>query len=394
MPRDWRKRNLGLLVALAVVLTLGSLFQDFRFDQSLKRERAVIAAVEREIGSMETSLADFRTAQASYLVPGQDPDFWIRRVTEISGQIEATLTRLRESAANADVRARYDAALAAVANLTSQDKKAHDYVRTDQRSLASDIVFVAGPDASQQITTELAAVRAAEEAAADGRLASISQLRFALTAFAMGLVLAVALYVGRPTRAPAVSEAATMAQMLRELPPPVKTAPPTVKATPPPPPPPAVNLPDAAELCVDLARVIDSRDVPALLERAAQVLDAKGVIIWMIDEGGSSLRPSLTHGYPEKVLTRLGTLEVNADNVTSLAFRSMRPQTMIGAVSGGSAAIAVPLMTASGCTGVLSAEVRETKPAPELLAVTKILAAQFATLIAPIDLSATRAAQA
>ncbi len=155
-----------------------------------------------------------------------------------------------------------------------------------------------------------------------------------------------------------------------------------------------LNLPDAAELCVDLARVMDSRDVPALLERVARVLDAKGVIVWMVDAAGGVLHPSLSHGYPEKVLNRLGTLEVDSDNVTSLAFRSVRPQMMAGASPGAAGAVAVPLVTAAGCSGVLAAELRDSKPAPELLALTRIVAAQFATLIAPAELNGARAAEA
>ncbi len=145
---------------------------------------------------------------------------------------------------------------------------------------------------------------------------------------------------------------------------------------------------------MDLARVMDSRDVPALLERVARVLDAKGVIVWMVDGAGGVLHPSLSHGYTEKVLNRLGTLEVDSDNVTSLAFRSVRPQIMSGASPGAAGAVAVPLVTAAGCSGVLAAELRDSKPAPELLALTRIVAAQFATLIAPAELNGARAAEA
>jgi hypothetical protein len=205
----------------------------------------------------------------------------------------------------------------------------------------------------------------------------------------------VALGVGRPPKPSAASGAALTAQMIRDLPPPVKPATPLRPPTPPPPPPaPAVNLPDAAELCVDLARVMDSRDVPALLERATKVLEARGVILWMVDAAGGVLRPSLSHGYSDRVLNRLGALDVDADNVTSLAFRSVRPQVMPGNAPGAAAAIAVPLVTASGCGGVLSAELRDSRPAPELLALTRIVAAQFATLIAPVEAGAPRAAEA
>ena len=140
-----------------------------------------------------------------------------------------------------------------------------------------------------------------------------------------------------------------------------------------------------------LARVIDSRDVPTLLERAARVLEAKGVIIWMADKDQGTLQPTLTHGYSDKVLTRLGVLDIDADNVTSLSYRSMRPQTMAAMSIGSAGAIAVPLITAAGCTGVLAVETRDSKPANEMVAVARIIAAQFATLIAPGELAGAAA---
>jgi hypothetical protein len=63
----------------------------------------------------------------------------------------------------------------------------------------------------------------------------------------------------------------------------------------------------------------------------------------------------------------------------------MRPQTMSGAAPGAPAALAVPLLTASGCVGVLAAEVKQEKPAGEVMPVARIIAAQFAALIAPTE---------
>jgi GAF domain-containing protein len=144
-------------------------------------------------------------------------------------------------------------------------------------------------------------------------------------------------------------------------------------------------LTEVAELCVDLGRVIDSRDVPSLVERASAILQAKGVVLWVADSAGAMLRPSVTHGYSEKTVSRLGPLQIDGDNVTSLAFRSMRPQTMAGSGAGASSALAVPLLTASGCVGVLAAETTTDRPAGELLPVARIIAAQFAALIAPAE---------
>jgi hypothetical protein len=215
-------------------------------------------------------------------------------------------------------------------------------------------------------------------------------------------------------RSTARSEAEELAQMLRALPPPVKAPGMTAATTPPVatppsrpapavavaplpavPVPPVINLSDAAELCVDLARVIDARDMPSLLQRAARTLDATGIIVWVVDTDGATLTPALAHGYSDRVLAKLGVLDVNADNVTSLSFRSMRPQAMPGAGgSGASSAIAVPLVTTEGCNGVLAAEVPGAKPADECVAVARILAAQLATMLTPLESSAQKAVEA
>lgn len=404
MQQDWRKRHLGLFAILAVLAIVGTLALDFLLSRSVARDRASSAAVEREIGSLQVALADLRTAQAAYVAPSQTPDFWIRRAGELSTRLESGLTQLRESAASEVARSGYQSALGMLAHLVSLDKKARNYMQDDQRFLAADVVFIESLDGSQRLASDLEQLRTLQSARADAAIARTSWLRFGATTLAMGVVLAVALRVGKPAPKSAASEASSTAQMIRDLPPAVKPPAPLARpasavaaASPAPVPAPpltTLNLPDAAELCVDLARVMDSRDVPALLERVARVLDAKGVIVWMVDAAGGVLHPSLSHGYSEKVLNRLGTLEVDSDNVTSLAFRSVRPQMMAGASPGAAGAVAVPLVTAAGCSGVLAAELRESKPAPELLALTRIVAAQFATLIAPAELNGARAAEA
>src|SRR5262245_19419745 len=273
MQRDWRKSSLGLIVVLALLLTAGSLFQDFRFERSMRAEQSSRVAVERDLATVETAVAELRAAQAAYVATGQNADSWMRRVVELNAQIEATLTRLRESSVSLDARPSYDAALTALGRVGELDSHVRDQLQNDQKSAAAEVIFGESAGASQQVVSQLGTVRQAETASSEGRLARLSQLRFALHAGAMGVVLLVALYVGRPTRLSSASEAATMAQMLRELPPPVKasqtarvvpTLPPAPPSPPPPPPlpTPVVNLPAAAELCVDLARVIDSRDVP------------------------------------------------------------------------------------------------------------------------------------
>jgi hypothetical protein len=129
--------------------------------------------------------------------------------------------------------------------------------------------------------------------------------------------------------------------------------------------------------------VVDTQALPAILERTAAVLDAPGIVLWISDPDGRELSPIITHGYSAQVVSRLGTVLRDAENVTAAAFRTSLVQTVNGdAVSNG--AIAAPLVTPVGCVGVMAAEVRhEGERDSAKLAAATIVAAQLATLVGP-----------
>jgi hypothetical protein len=402
------RQGARVLLVLSCLVAVAAVFQSFRFSQSHEVGRASLLAVERESGVLLGRLAELRGAQMAYLATGQGPDFWMGRATDLAGNLEHGIFQLRAGLTSAAARSQLETALGAVTDLMQLDDRARTAIRADQRFLASDVIFADGVATAQRVTEAIEAARAAERGDLEATLERDRVLHLVLFPVTLVLVLISAwLAGGGGQRHPARSEAEEVAQMLRDLPPPVKApgvavaiAPPV--ATPPARPSPAgtnalpaVNLTEAAELCVDLARVIDGRDLPSLLQRAARTLDATGVIVWVIDTDGARLTPALAHGYSDRVLAKLGTLDVNADNVTSLSFRSMRPQAMPGAGgSGASSAIAVPLVTTEGCNGVLAAEVPGTKPTDDCLAMARILAAQLATMLSPLEPSAQRAAEA
>jgi len=390
-----KKHGTRLLLVLSCVIALGTVVQDFRFNTSSKQAQANALGAEREFGSVLASLAELRASQAAYLATGQGPDFWMRRASEISTRMNSAIGRLRTSAENTQARVNLDSATTALGDLMTLDKRAREALASEQRFLASDILFAEGLSAAQAVTDNLITARDFEVSAIQDRQLLASRLRLAMAPATLVLVLATAFTAGRAARPPAPSAAASMAQMIRDLPPPVKAPlgqpapikPPVAVAPPPPPAPlqPTANWPEAAELCVDLARVMDPRDIPALLERAAKTLEASGVVLWIINRKGTTLLPMLSHGYSDRMLAKLGTLDVSVDNVTSLSFRTMQPQTMPGTGQGASSAIAVPLVTTDGCNGVFAAEVQGARPAADALAMARIFAAQFATMIEPCD---------
>jgi hypothetical protein len=146
---------------------------------------------------------------------------------------------------------------------------------------------------------------------------------------------------------------------------------------------PVVEIQALASVCTDLAKLSDTDTLPGILERTARALDASGLVLWVADFEGSELVPVATHGYPASMLSRLGTIKATAENATAAAFRTGLVQT-VEAAGSAPGAIAAPLVTPSGCRGVMSAEVRgggEKEPAR--LAAAAIIAAALASLVGP-----------
>ena len=143
-------------------------------------------------------------------------------------------------------------------------------------------------------------------------------------------------------------------------------------------PPSELDLLAAAQLCTELGRVDKLGGMPPLLQEAARILDAIGLIVWVWDPQASGLRPALTHGYSDEVLAHVSIVRSDAHNVTAEAFRSTRACTVSGS-DHSSGALVVPLMTATGCVGVLAIELQGGgEQSGSVRALATILAAQLA----------------
>ncbi|MBA3269148.1 MAG: hypothetical protein H0T71_01450, partial [Acidobacteria bacterium] len=141
------------------------------------------------------------------------------------------------------------------------------------------------------------------------------------------------------------------------------------------------NLADAAAVCTDLARASQSHEIVGLLDRAAKVLDATGMVVWMSSHERGELFPAASTGYDERMLARVGSIPHDAANVTAAAFRHAAPKSSAGHGSS-AAALAVPLMTPGGPAGVLTAELRSAGEIDgQRMALAVIFAAQLASLL-------------
>ena len=137
----------------------------------------------------------------------------------------------------------------------------------------------------------------------------------------------------------------------------------------------------AAHLCTAFSRVEQRSEMAPLLAEAARIVDAFGLVVWVWDSQAAELRPAIAHGYPETVLAKLPTVKRTADNATAAAFRSATTCVVAGS-DGASGAVVVPLMTPTGCGGVLALEVPNGREQTgSVRAVATIFAAQLARWI-------------
>ena len=372
---------------------------------------AQAAAFERAMRVTERSLLDIRAAQRSYVAAGQGGDFWAARVAQGVENVRSSLAPLRTEAVAAQAKTSVDEILSALDDFVRIDKRAVEYVRKDQRLLASDVIFADGLELTDAALASLENGRAAE-ARARAEALETAQRRgvFAIVAGAASAILAVLLLLpraaSRPVAAPvveatsplrttaearqrekepekpapveepaaAIVESSAPVEVAENLTEPVPLVAPAVVDT---------DFAGVASLCVDLARVVDTRALPSLLDRAASVLDASGTILWIADPDGRELNPIVAQGYPQQLVNRLGTIPREAENATAAAFRTSLLQTvMADSISPG--AIAAPLVTPGGCVGVMAAEVRHDAERQEMkLAAATIVAAQLATLVVP-----------
>ena len=362
---------------------------------------------------------ELRSTQQAYVAAGQNETFWFGKATQLVESVRAAINTLRSSAVPAAALDEIDAALAAVDEFEQADRRARNYAASGQKLLASDVIFSAGLEAANGITTALEKAGTALTESS-GRAAREALLRQAMAlGGAIGFaIFALFLLTPLPSRAsetPAIaatepSSSGDTLMLREETKPPqrrvaatrdprevqrrkVQNAPGSAPAPAPPPQSatvtPGVELQGLAAVCTDLARLSDTSRLPAILERAAVALDASGLVVWISDQDGAVLVPIASHGYPASVVSRIGTLRADGQNATAAAFRTGLVQT-VPANASSNGAIAAPLLASVGCRGVMAAEVRAgAEKNPARLAVASILAAQLAALLGPPSTEST-----
>jgi CHASE3 domain sensor protein len=383
-------RNLAVRVTLAVLFVVACGVAAYLLwinESRARRDSEAFRTFDAAALAAARDVLELRAAQQAYVAAGQGEAFWIEKAGALTAALRDAMPTLRGSAASPDAQSSVDTAASALQDFEQIDRRARDYARSGQRLLASDLIFADGLETTAAIAGSIDRARANEAQARLARVAAARRMELAAVAGTAGIgLVAVLLLMPRATAIMApteVTRADERPETELEPAPRVERFAAAEPAPAPAAPAPSVDFNTVARVCGDLARVVDTRALPAILERAAGVLDAPGIVVWIADPDGRELTPIVTHGYPAPMVTRLGTIRSDAPNATASAFRTSLMQTVrTDAVSNG--AIAAPLVTTTGCVGVMAAEVRhEGEKDSAKLAAAAIVAAQLATLVGP-----------
>ncbi|HEX2443667.1 MAG TPA: GAF domain-containing protein [Vicinamibacterales bacterium] len=395
----------GVRLSLAILFTLATLAAAYLLVTTHLASRAGLAAhivVDGELQALDQSIAELRTNQQAYVSAGQGEGYWISRVSDRLAVLRAQLAAATERVRSTEARTQLAHALAKLEDFEQMDRRVREYARGGQRLLASDLIFADGLEMTQAAQTHVVRAQADERSAAWTALRA-SDRRQVLVVATTGAVALIVILLLMPTAGRAADAAAAESDEAgdRTSPdvlglalnvPPAEPAPGASPAAAPEP----ISITETADLCAELCRVHQPGQLPELVGRAARVLDAGGIIVWMADPDRRELLPTLTHGYSPAALARFGTIPRDADNATAAAFREAVVKT-VAADGPAAGAIVAPLVTPSGCVGVMAAEVgdgREHDAATHALA--RIISAQLAALLGPPPAAARapRAAEA
>lgn len=390
-----------MLGAMAWIALAAAAFFAFRSEHLIASQTSALRAFDLHARETADSLSDLRVAQQAYVAAGQGVAFWVAKVATTGDAVRASVAALRNSATAPGARAALDEAGASVTQFGEIDKRALEYINQGQTLMAGDVIFADGGQAAAKAARHVEAARLAEHLAADATEAAIrKQQALAIVGAAVFAGIAVLMLV--PVRLTAFAKAMavrkadttydggqadeTEAPTVRLTPEAVGGAHPAYPALPAhpahrAPPAHAAVLKTTAELATDFGRVRDLSDLKGLLERAANVMDASGLVVWLGSTTGADLQPIVSHGYSPQVIARMPAVPRSADNAAAAAYRTGSLQIVLSRPGGSPGALVAPLLAPDGCIGSLSAEIRGGGEGSETV---QALAAIFASHLAGI----------
>ncbi|MBI2188601.1 MAG: hypothetical protein HYU37_15995 [Acidobacteria bacterium] len=353
-----QERSVRLVVLTLLLATpLAAAFFLWNIDRRAAASVDASDAVAGHVDRMRDAIAEIGAAQQGYVAPGQLDEPWFERSTAqveaLRGEVAAVRPLLRSSSAAAVL----DGLAQSLEALEAADARTRENLSLGQDLMAADVIFSDGRNILDGMAAQMRELQRAERAAAAAEREALAQTRWT----AVGLVLLVSFAaIGWAIRVSGVPKV-----------PEVRSGTPGTAT---------IDLSAAAALCTDLSRVTETAALRPLVERAASLVDASGLTLWM--SGGEQLFAVLSHGYAVEQLARFGPIARSADNAVAAAWRTGRLSVMAGDTRAPGALVA-PMFGPNGGIGVLAFEIRDGREQdPAVQAVATMVAAQLATAVA------------
>lgn len=359
-----------VLTTLLLASVLSATFFLWHVDQRTAKAAALAGDASVRVARMIDTIAGIGTAQQSYVAPGQLDEPWFERASTLSTELSREIQQARESLRSPESRAILQQLTASLATLTSADARTRQNLQLGQELMASDVIFSDGRNLLDAMIGALRNLQVAEQSHLRAELTALARQRWLMFGVLVVLWIAGLSVLSRrsagPSSAPGpVTDQASTQRALESQPRGQHRV--------------SVDLAAAAAVCTDLSRITTTAALPGLLGRAAGVLDASGLILWI--SAGEQLFPVMAHGYSNDILVRMGPIARDAENAAASAWRTGQLAVVPAATTGGHGAIVTPLFGLHSCIGVLSAELRQGENSPSVQAVATIIAAQLSTVV-------------
>jgi hypothetical protein len=365
-----------LIVVIAIAVGLSASYFLKSIDTDINNQRSSVDVLHGQAAALAETIADVRAGQFAYVARGQGEAFWMSRVESLMPVLQKQAADFAAALASPAAQTAFEPAAAALENFRTLDARIREFVQSGSPLLAADMIFSDGLEATGTASAQVLAALNTELQHRKASVASLRNRQLAVLGGGAGVMLL--LIAGLAFTGALASKSAEPEAVAAPAVEPVRFEAPLPKAraavTP--------KLLSTAQLCGELSRVAEGRQLPSLLERAAKVLDASGIIVWVAEPSRQSLTPAIAFGYEDKIVARMGSIHRDANNAAAAAYRTAEVRTVAGdAFTSG--AVIIPLMTSDGCVGVLSAEMKAGSEKDESSqALATIFAAQLATIVA------------
>jgi hypothetical protein len=365
--RGTRLAILCLLLAAGALAGYVTWTAERRTRQLDEQRDTKVATIDRLL----SSIASIATTQQAYAEYGRRDVGSLTRVSRLVDRITTDAAGLRAAVGSTAGNERLEEFWTSLSALMSAESRGREQLAGGDDAGAAETLLASTRAQVTALTGSLAAFRQNEsDTYRSTRRATVWREWMSLTAvvalWAMGLV-AFALWPSRRS-------VQAIARVSLADPAPAATAAPSASSAS------SMDLSATAALAVDLARLADQRELPALLARVADVLKARGVIVWI--GAGAELFAVAAHGYDGAVLGRIRPIARDADNATAAAWRTGTLR-RVAADASGYGALVAPMVGPMGCAGVLAVEVDAVRERDDAThAVAMILASQLSGVLA------------